>query len=75
MKVITIKLNEESWAYIIADSDDMEFIEKQVKQLLEIAKARYSDCKVQVLGVHPSQLKQIQQQIERKEETCLTKSS
>ena len=36
MKVITVKLNEESWAYIITDTEDSRFIEQELARNIDI---------------------------------------
>jgi len=44
MKVITVKLNEESWAYIIADTEDHRFVEQELAKTIDTAKVLYPDC-------------------------------
>jgi hypothetical protein len=44
MTVITVKLNEESWAYIIADTEDHRFVEQELAKTIDTAKALYPDC-------------------------------
>jgi len=43
MKVITVKLNEESWAYIITDTEDSRFIEQELARNIDMAKTLYPD--------------------------------
>jgi len=44
MTVITVKLNEESWAYIITDAEDSPFIEQELAKTIDTAKVLYPDC-------------------------------
>jgi len=59
MKVVTIKLNEESWAYIISDDKDNNFIEQNLFQLVDTAKALYPDCKISIYGIQQEIANQI----------------
>ena len=51
MTVITVKLNEESWAYIISDTEDHRFVEQELAKTIDTAKALYPDYKVSIFGV------------------------
>jgi hypothetical protein len=44
MTVITVKLNEESWAYIITDAEDSPSIEQELAKTIDTAKVLYPDC-------------------------------
>ena len=59
MKVITVKLNEESWAYIITDTEDNYFIEQKLTEIIDTAKTLYPDCKVSVCGIQQKKTEQI----------------
>ena len=76
MKVITVKLNEESWAYIITDAEDNYFIEQKLTEIIDTAKTLYPDCKVSVYGIQQEKTEQIiNTKKQRKEKkVCLTES-
>ena len=72
MTVITVKLNEESWAYIITDTEDSHFIEQELAKTIDTAKALYPESKVSVygVGIQQNKINKIMQKIiQKKEET------
>jgi len=72
MTVITVKLNEESWAYIVTDTEDSPFIEQELARTIDTANALYPESKVSVYGVGIQQgliNKMMQKITQKKEET------
>jgi len=59
MKVVTVKLNEESWAYIITDTEDDNFIEQELTLVIDTAKSLSPDCKITVYGIQQEKARQI----------------